>query len=66
MLKLHRFLKGIDNNEITLNEIFAFEKKGLNENGDVMGEFILRPTVPKIYNRMKTTGIADLKDMFGE
>ena len=57
---------GIDNNEITLNEIFAFEKKGLNENGDVMGEFILRPTVPKIYNRMKTTGIADLKDMFGE
>ena len=57
---------GMENGEIVLNEIFAFEKKGINESGDVIGEFILRPNIPNIYNKMKTMGINDLKDMFGE
>ena len=57
---------GMKDDEIILKEIFAFEKKGLNESGDVMGEFILRPEIPNVYNKMKTMGINDLKDIFGE
>ena len=57
---------GMKDDEIILKEIFAFEKKGLNESGDVMGEFILRPEIPNVYSKMKTMGINDLKDIFGE
>lgn len=57
---------GMENDEIVLREIFAFEKKGVNESGDVMGEFVLRPDTPEVYKKMKTMGINDLKDIFGE
>lgn len=57
---------GMENDEIVLREIFAFEKKGVNESGDVMGEFVLRPDIPEVYKKMKTMGINDLKDIFGE
>lgn len=57
---------GMEKDEIVLREIFAFEKKGLNEAGDVMGEFILRPEIPDVYTKMKAMGIEDLKDIFGE
>lgn len=57
---------GMNKNEIILKEIFAFEKKGLNESKDVMGEFILRPEFPEVYKKMKAMGITDLKDIFGE
>ena len=56
----------IKNGEIVLREIFAFEKKGLNESGDVMGEFVLRSEVPDVYKKMIAMGINDLKDIFGE
>lgn len=57
---------GMENDEIVLKEIFAFEKKGINESGDVMGEFVLRPEIPTVYNKMKAMGINDLQDIFGE
>ena len=57
---------GMKDDEIILKEIFAFEKKGLNESGDVMGEFILRSEIPNVYKKMKTMGINDLQDIFGE
>ena len=57
---------GMKDDEIILKEIFAFEKKGLNESGDVMGEFILRPEIPNVYKKMKTMGINNLQDIFGE
>ena len=57
---------GMENDEIILREIFAFERKGLNESGDVMGEFLLRPEIPNVYAKMKSMGIKDLQDIFGE
>lgn len=56
----------IKDGEIVLREIFAFEKQGLNESGDVMGEFILRSDIPNVYKKMKAMGINDLQDIFGE
>ena len=57
---------GMENDEIVLREIFAFERKGLNESGDVMGEFLLRSEIPNVYAKMKSMGINDLQDIFGE
>lgn len=55
----------IDGN-IQLKEIFAFNKKGLTETNDVIGEFILESYIPDAYRKMKSMGIKDLEDIFGE
>ena len=55
---------GFEKDEIKLNEIFAFNQTGLTEQGEVKGEFVLNPTVPKIYDKLKSKGINNLKDIF--
>ena len=55
---------GFDKDEIKLNEIFAFNQTGLTEQGEVIGEFILNSTVPKVYDKLKSKGINSLKDIF--
>jgi len=56
----------IDNGTLKLQEIFAFRQKGLTSNGEVDGEFILYNYIPKVYNKIKSKGIAGLKDIFEE
>lgn len=55
---------GFDKDEIKLNEIFAFNQTGITENGEVKGEFVLNPATPKTYERLKSRGITNLKDIF--
>ena len=55
---------GFDKDEIKLNEIFAFNQTGLTEQGEVIGEFVLNSTVPKVYDKLKSKGINSLKDIF--
>lgn len=55
---------GFDGDEIKLNEIFAFNQTGITEAGEVKGEFVLNPATPKTYDRLKSRGITDLKDIF--
>ena len=55
---------GFDKDEIKLNEIFAFNQTGITESGEVKGEFVLNEATPAIYNRLKSRGITDLKDIF--
>ena len=55
---------GFEKDEIKLNEIFAFNQTGLTEQGEVKGEFVLNPPVPKIYDKLKSKGINNLKDIF--
>ena len=55
---------GFDKDEIKLNEIFAFNQTGLTESGEVKGEFILNKTTHETYNRLKSRGITNLKDIF--
>lgn len=57
---------GIEDGNIKLNEIFAFNKQGLTESKEVMGEYILKPGIPNTYSKMKIMGIDDLEDIFGE
>lgn len=50
--------------EIKLQEIFAFNKKGLTTNGDVDGEFVLYDYIPKVYETMLSRGILTVSDIF--
>ena len=56
---------GMKDEKVLLKEIFAFKEKGLSEQGDVRGEFIVYKYTPKVYDKMKRKGII-LKDVFGE
>ena len=62
-------IKGIDyftEEDIeSLKEIFAFKEKGLSDQGNVRGEFVVYKYIPKVYDRMKRKGII-LEDIFGE
>ena len=55
---------GFENGEIKLNEIFAFNQTGLTEEGEVDGEFVLNKATLKTYDRLKSRGITNLKDIF--
>jgi pilus assembly protein CpaF len=56
---------GMKNDKLCLKEIFAFKEKGLSNQGNVRGEFVVYKYVPKVYDRMKRKGII-LEDIFGE
>ncbi|MDD6323085.1 MAG: CpaF family protein [Bacilli bacterium] len=58
-------ITGIENGEIKQKEIFKFKQTGVLPNGDVDGEFLLHKYVPKVYSKIKSKGIDDLKDIFG-
>ena len=55
---------GFDKDEIKLNEIFAFNQTGVTKEGEVIGEFVLNEATPKTYERLKSRGITNLKDIF--
>ncbi len=55
---------GFDKENINLKEIFAFKQTGLTEKGEVIGEFIKHKYKPKVYEKLKSRGINDLKDIF--
>ncbi len=50
--------------EIKLREIFAFKQKGLTQNGEVDGAFVLYKYIPKVYNKIKSKGINRVDDIF--
>lgn len=57
-------IEEIRDTEIVLKEIFAFKQKGLTDNNEVDGEFILFPGVPRVYNKIRAQGISDVDDIF--
>ncbi len=55
---------GMNNDEICLNEIFAFKQTGITPDGEVKGEFSFNKASSKTYKRLKSRGINNLDDMF--
>ena len=55
---------GFEKDNIKLKEIFGFKQTGLTEKGEVIGEFIKYDYKPKVYNKIKSRGIDNLKDIF--
>jgi pilus assembly protein CpaF len=57
-------ITGMEGDVITMQEIFAFEKIGINEEGRVIGRFRATGVRPKCCERLKTSGIHMPADMF--
>ncbi|MBZ5619202.1 MAG: CpaF family protein [Acidobacteriia bacterium] len=49
---------GMEQDIITLQDVFLFEKTGISENGRVLGRFRATGIRPKFYERLKQCGIA--------
>ncbi len=57
---------GIEDDQIKLQSIFAFNQTGVTENNEVLGEFVLYDYQPKIYEKIKQRGCDDIADIFGD
>ena len=49
-------IQGMEGDIITMAEIFAFRRKGLDEDGNVVGEFCATGVVPKFADQLKRRG----------
>jgi len=49
---------GMEQDIITLQDIFLFEKTGIAENGRVTGRFRATGIRPKFYDRLKASGVS--------
>ncbi len=59
-------LVGMEQNTITMQEIFAFEKTGVGEFGEILGRFKPTGIRPKSLSRIETSGIHLPPQMFKE
>ncbi|MBE0598424.1 MAG: CpaF family protein [Desulfuromonadales bacterium] len=55
---------GMEGDMVTLQEIFVYEKKGLDENGKVLGRFHATGIRPKFADRLELAGIKLPPDLF--
>jgi len=55
---------GMEGDVITMQEIFAFEKVGLTQEGRVIGRFRATGVRPKVCERLKASGVHLAADMF--
>jgi pilus assembly protein CpaF len=57
-------ITGMEGDVITIQEIFAYEKQGLNEDGSVKGRFVATGVRPRVAERIRTSGITLPDDLF--
>ncbi|MBA3269007.1 MAG: CpaF family protein, partial [Acidobacteria bacterium] len=57
-------ITGMEGDVITMQEIFAFEKLGITQDGKVVGRFRATGVRPKCCERLRTSGIHLSADMF--
>jgi pilus assembly protein CpaF len=50
-------ITGMEGEVVTMQEIFVFRKRGIRENGEVVGEFIPTGIRPKFAERLLVAGI---------
>jgi len=57
---------GMEGNIITLQDLFVFEKRGIDPDGRVIGRFAATGIRPKFYEKLLTAGIRLRQDVFEE
>ncbi len=57
-------ITGMEGDIVTMQDIFAFRKRGIRENGEVLGEFIPSGIRPKFSERLLVSGIQLPVSMF--
>jgi pilus assembly protein CpaF len=50
-------INSMEGDVITMSEIFRFERRGVDENGNIIGRFMSTGIVPRFHERMKQRGI---------
>lgn len=50
-------INSMEGDVITMSEIFRFERRGIDENGNIIGQFISTGIVPRFHERMKQRGV---------
>ena len=59
-------ITGMEGNVVTLQDIFVFEKRGLAQDGRVLGRFAATGIRPKFYEKLLSAGIRLRPDLFDE
>ena len=57
-------ITGMDGEVVTMQDIFAFHKRGIRENGEVLGDFLPTGIRPQFSERLLVTGIQLPASMF--
>jgi pilus assembly protein CpaF len=57
---------GMEGEVVTLQDLFVFEKRGLNPDGQVVGRFAATGIRPKFYEKLLAAGIRLRPDLFDE
>ena len=57
---------GMEGEVVTLQDLFVFEKRGLNTEGQVLGRFAATGIRPKFYEKLLAAGIRLNSDLFDE
>lgn len=57
-------ITGVESDVISMQEIFAFKKTGLAENGAVLGEFAATGIRPRLSERLAASGVNLPTSMF--
>ena len=58
-------LTGLEEDEIHLQEIFAFKQNGITKQKEVDGEYILYDDkLPSVYHKISSFGITEIDNMF--
>src|SRR6266849_5961992 len=57
-------LTGMEGNIVTMQDIFVFRKRGIRENGEVLGEFLATGVRPRFAERLQVSGIHFPSNMF--
>jgi pilus assembly protein CpaF len=57
-------ITGMEGDIITMQDVFVFEKTGMNAEGRVVGRFRATGVRPKCWERLRTAGIHLPPDMF--
>lgn len=55
---------GLDNGNILVREIFSYIQKDTLDDGTVVGDFVKKRVVPKIYDKIKRRGIDEIESIF--
>jgi pilus assembly protein CpaF len=57
---------GMEGEVVTLQDLFVFEKRGLDPDGKVVGRFAATGIRPKFYEKLLSAGIRLRSDLFEE
>src|SRR5262249_12533810 len=57
---------GMEGDVVTLQDLFVFERRGLDPGGRVVGRFAATGIRPKFYEKLLSAGIRLRSDMFDE